>query len=31
MEFVYGYGVLDRFGIKGGTHFFQSRIQFTIG
>ena len=31
MEFVYGYSVLDRFGIKGGTHFFQSRIQFTIG
>ena len=27
LEFSYGYGVLDRFGLKGGTHFFQSRIQ----
>lgn len=30
LELVYGYGVLDRFGIKGATHFFQSRIQFAI-
>lgn len=30
MEFVYGYGVLDRYNIKGGVHFFQSRIQFTV-
>lgn len=30
LEFVYGYGVLDRFELKGGTHFFQSRIQFML-
>jgi phosphate-selective porin OprO and OprP len=30
MEFVYGYGVLDRYDIKGPVQFFQSRIQFTI-
>lgn len=30
MEFVYGYGVLDRYNLKGGVQFFQSRIQFTI-
>jgi phosphate-selective porin OprO and OprP len=29
-ELAYGYGVLDRFGIKGVTQFFQSRIQITI-
>ncbi len=29
-ELAYGYGVLDRFGIKGATQFFQSRIQITI-
>ena len=29
-ELVYGYGVLDRFGLKGATHFFQSRIQLTL-
>lgn len=29
-ELGYGYGVLDRFGIKGITQFFQSRIQLTI-
>jgi phosphate-selective porin OprO and OprP len=29
-EIGYGYGVLDRFGIKGTTQFFQSRIQITI-
>jgi phosphate-selective porin OprO/OprP len=30
MEFVYGYGVLDRYNLKGTVQFFQSRIQFTI-
>ena len=25
LEFVYGYGKLDRFGIEGRTHFFQAR------
>lgn len=30
LEFVYGYGVLDRFGIKGNVQFFESRIQFTV-
>lgn len=29
-ELCYGYGVLDRFGVKGVTQFFQSRIQITI-
>ncbi|HET7002611.1 MAG TPA: porin [Puia sp.] len=29
-ELGYGYGVLDRFGVKGVTQFFQSRIQLTI-
>jgi len=29
-EFVYGYGVLDRFGIKGAIQFFESRIQVTL-
>jgi phosphate-selective porin OprO and OprP len=29
-EIGYGYGILDRFGIKGATQFFQSRIQLTI-
>lgn len=27
LEFMYGYGVLDRFNMKGATQFFQSRIQ----
>lgn len=27
---VYGYGVLDRFQLKGATQFFQSRIQLTL-
>ena len=27
---AYGYGVLDRFGLKGATQFFQSRIQLTL-
>lgn len=30
LEFVYGYGVLDRFETKGGTHFFQTRIQLQL-
>jgi phosphate-selective porin OprO/OprP len=29
-EFVYGYGILDRFDLEGHTHFFQSRIQLTL-
>ncbi len=27
LELGYGYGVLDRFGLKGTTHFFQTRLQ----
>jgi len=30
LEFVYGYGVLDRFNTEGGTHFFQTRFQFQL-
>jgi phosphate-selective porin OprO/OprP len=30
LEFVYGYGELDRFGVTGGTQFFQSRIQLSL-
>jgi phosphate-selective porin OprO/OprP len=30
LELVYGYGVLERFGKTGKTHFFQSRIQILI-
>lgn len=30
LEFVYGYGVLDRFDVKGGTHFFQTRVQLQL-
>ena len=30
VEFIYGYGVLDRLGLQGGVHFFESRIQFTV-
>ena len=30
LEFTYGYGVLDRFGIKGDTHFFGTRLQFQL-
>lgn len=29
-ELAYGYGVLDRFQLKGTTQFFQSRLQLTI-
>lgn len=30
MEFIYGYGVLDRYGKQGGVQFFESRIQVTL-
>jgi phosphate-selective porin OprO/OprP len=30
LEFAYGYGILDRFGLEGNTHFFQSRLQLTL-
>jgi phosphate-selective porin OprO/OprP len=30
LEFSYGYGVLDRFGLEGGTHFFGTRFQFQL-
>jgi len=30
LEFVYGYGELDRFDTTGGTRFFQSRIQLSL-
>ena len=30
VEFVYGYGALDRFDLKGYTQFFQTRIQFQL-
>jgi len=30
LEFVYGYGVLDRFDTRGETHFFQTRIQLQL-
>ena len=26
----YGYGVLDRFGASGATHFFQGRMQLML-
>jgi len=29
-EIAYGYGVLDQYGIKGSTQFFQSRIQLLL-
>jgi len=29
-EFIYGYGILDRYGLKGKVQFFESRIQFTV-
>jgi phosphate-selective porin OprO/OprP len=29
-EVAYGYGVLDRFGLKGATQFFQARLQLTL-
>jgi phosphate-selective porin OprO/OprP len=30
IKFMYGYGVLDRFGIQGATQFFQARFQINI-
>jgi phosphate-selective porin OprO/OprP len=30
LELVYGYGRLDRFGLTGGTQFFQTRIQLQL-
>ena len=30
MEFTYGYGVLDRFGLTGATQFFQTRLQLLL-
>ena len=29
-ELTYGYGVLDRFDLRGGTHFFGTRLQFQL-
>ena len=29
-EFIYGYGVLDRFNLRGNIQFFESRIQLTL-
>ena len=30
LEFVYGYSSLDRFGVVGKTHFFQTRLQLQL-
>jgi phosphate-selective porin OprO and OprP len=30
LEFVYGYGQLDRFGVTGYTQFFQTRVQLIL-
>jgi len=30
LEMAYGLGHLDRFGLTGYTHFFQSRIQLQL-
>ncbi|MEJ1238263.1 porin [Chryseolinea sp. T2] len=30
MEFTYGYGIFDRFGLRGTTSFFESRLQLTV-
>ncbi len=30
MEFVYGYGILDRYNMKGTLQVFQARVQFTV-
>jgi len=30
MEFIYGYGIFDRFDLRGTAQFFESRIQFTV-
>ncbi len=30
MEFIYGYGILDRYDVKGKIQFFETRLQFTV-
>jgi hypothetical protein len=30
LEFVYGYGTLDRFNVVGRTQFLQSRLQLQL-
>lgn len=30
LEFAYGYGMLDRFGLHGATQFFQTRLQLQL-
>lgn len=30
MEFVYGYGVLDKYNLKGAVQFYQVRLQLTV-
>ena len=30
MEFIYGYGKFDRYGMQGKVQFFESRIQFSV-
>jgi phosphate-selective porin OprO/OprP len=30
LEFVYSYGILDRFGLQGATHIFQARVQLAF-
>lgn len=30
LEFAYGYGVMDRFGLSGTTQFYQARVQFIV-
>jgi phosphate-selective porin OprO/OprP len=30
LDFVYGYGMLDRFNLTGATQFFQTRLQLTL-
>jgi phosphate-selective porin OprO/OprP len=30
LEFIYGYGILDRYGLKGTVQFFESRFQITV-
>lgn len=30
MEFIYGYGILDRYGLVGHVQFFESRFQITL-
>jgi len=29
-EFIYGYGILDRYGMKGAVQIFQVRMQLTV-